>query len=449
MSRWIVAFGIALAVGLGFGQSVRAQEPVVVTDTLSEVLFELYDAVATQNLFDALDFADLLGRPDLVPANLSANLANDLTTPAILTGAIQSQLSTFPLGSSAGGFTYTFDASTGAFNRASDSFGPLFAERALTLGRNRFNAGINYQRATFDRFEDKDLSNGEVVFFSEILSPLGDTDDVPFLYSQNTLNLELSTDTVGLFATYGVMDNLDVGIAVPIVSVDLSASVVNRLFFFDGDPFLDDLIFQGGGSATGIGDITVRGKYKLLDLAGGGLAAAVDLRLPTGDEEELLGVPGTQTEVFLIMSTAVGRIAPHFNVGYTFSSGEDQIGDESNLIFFTGVKQPDEFNLTGGVDVAVTSQVTVAADVLVRTLRGFPDLAEGASEVGPGFPEFVATTDAEGMVNERNLNLSYGSVGVKINPWGTLIFSANVLFPLVENGLQDTVMPMFGGDFSF
>src|SRR6516162_8972181 len=36
------------------------------------------------------------------------------------------QFSTFPLGSSSGGMTYTFDESVGTFRRSSASFGPLF-----------------------------------------------------------------------------------------------------------------------------------------------------------------------------------------------------------------------------------------------------------------------------------------------------------------------------------
>ena len=41
------------------------------------------------------------------------------------------QLSSFPLVSSAGGFTWTFEPTSGTFTRASDSFGPIFADRAL------------------------------------------------------------------------------------------------------------------------------------------------------------------------------------------------------------------------------------------------------------------------------------------------------------------------------
>src|SRR5438477_2816253 len=39
---------------------------------------------------------------------------------------VADQLSSFPIASSAGGFTYTFDPSLGVFVRASESFGPVY-----------------------------------------------------------------------------------------------------------------------------------------------------------------------------------------------------------------------------------------------------------------------------------------------------------------------------------
>src|SRR4029079_10757007 len=65
----------------------------------------------------------------------TAHFVPDLTqqeTPRLINNALVSQLPTFPLGSSSGGFTYRFDAAIGAAKRSSETFGPVFAERALT-----------------------------------------------------------------------------------------------------------------------------------------------------------------------------------------------------------------------------------------------------------------------------------------------------------------------------
>jgi hypothetical protein len=67
--------------------------------------------------------------------------AAQLKAPYALNGAIVTQLSTFPLGSSSGGFTYSTDRGTGIPERSSNNFGPAFAERALTIGKGHFSAG--------------------------------------------------------------------------------------------------------------------------------------------------------------------------------------------------------------------------------------------------------------------------------------------------------------------
>ena len=54
--------------------------------------------------------------------------------------------------------TYVFDGALGTLRRGSRSFGPSFAERALTIGRRKLNAGFNYQRTTYRQFEGQNLT---------------------------------------------------------------------------------------------------------------------------------------------------------------------------------------------------------------------------------------------------------------------------------------------------
>jgi hypothetical protein len=48
-----------------------------------------------------------------------------------------------------------------------------------------------------------------------------------------------------------------------------------------------------------------------------------------------------------------------------------------------------------------------------------------------------------------NLNLVYGTAGVKANVWGDLLVSANVLFPFVDAGLRSRLTVAVGVDFAF
>ena len=91
---------------------------------------------------------------------------NSLDTVLHINNLLAAQLSSFPLGSSAGGFTWRFQPVTGTFSRGSGSFGPIFAERALTIGRKKLNVGVNYQHVSFDRLDGKTLTGGELVGYT-------------------------------------------------------------------------------------------------------------------------------------------------------------------------------------------------------------------------------------------------------------------------------------------
>src|SRR5262245_53394867 len=377
-----------------------------------------------------------------------------LDTASQISNLVGNQLSSFPLVSSAGGFTWTFEPTAGTFTRASDSFGPLFAERATTIGRNRLNFGINYQRVTFDHLEGKSLSDGEVVGYTGFPGYLGGDSGV---FYEDSLDLVANTNTVSVFATYGVGDRFDIGVAVPINHVEMSATITSRygdsLVGIWAPPMCDTLSFgsicfpqpivrQESRSASGIGDIVARANYNFFRQGGGGLSGAVDVRLPTGDEENLLGLAGLQAKMYFIASTAVGRLSPHINAGYTFS-GESGAASAPGSILGP---PPDEINFAGGADYAVSLRTTAVFDVLSRTLRGIGTLEEGNAAYAR--PSGGLYQDLR-LVPGADLNLLLGSAGVRVNPAANLLVSGNVLFPLTKHGLTDRLTWLVGFDYSF
>jgi hypothetical protein len=350
------------------------------------------------------------------------------------TQLLGSQLSSFPLGSSAGGFSWTFEPGSGTFSRASDSFGPIFAERALTAGRNRLNFGANYQRATFNQLEGKKLAGGEIRFYTGLVGSDGFG-----IFFVDALDLRVTTDTVSLFANYGLTDRLDLGIAVPISRVDMEATLTTQVGnTIDGvRPDAQRFVESRSGTASGFGDVVVRAKYNVLTRRGGGLAAGVDVRLPTGDELNLLGIAGGQSKFYLAGSTAYNRLSPHFNFGYTVSGESDAATASDHFVF----APPDEINYVGGVDVALTPRTTVAGDIVGRSLRDIGRLREIQTEFGPNFREFE--------YQPGNLHQLLGSAGVKFNPWSNILVSGNFLFPLSDRGLTDNLTWLVGFDYSF
>jgi len=64
--------------------------------------------------------------------------------------------------------------------------------------------------------------------------------------------------------------------------------------------------------------------------------------------------------------------------------------------------------------------------------------------------EFGAQLQQEFQFNAgANLNLLLGAAGVRINPFRNMLLTANVLFPLSDNGLTDQLTWMMGVDYSF
>jgi len=419
-------------------------------------------------------------------AHFSPLTINDPTNPAVevvqaFNKQMVLQLSTFPLGSSSGGFTYTFDPGVGTFSRASRSFGPSFAERALTAGRGRFSAGMNYQHLRFDSFEGRDLDNGSIRFYlrhqeccSTIGPPVPPTFGIanqpnntrldPFFEGdliQTALSLKARTDTVVFFTNYGVTDRLDVGAAIPVVRGELDATreaTILRLAtlsvpihaFESGNLAASQRTFRAAGTATGLGDIVLRSKYRIAGGPSAAVGAAVDLRLPTGDEDNLLGA-GTQAKVYLIASSGNERWGQHANVGYTFAGGE--LGAVAPLRAGGTVGEvPDEFNYTAGVEYVAESRVTIVADIVGRVLRNAGRLTPRLKRfefVPGGAPPAQSAEFEEFDPHDGHLNLVLGTAGVKFNPKGNLLVSANVLFPLSKAGLRSRLGTVIGIDYAF
>src|SRR3954469_9711713 len=92
--------------------------------------------------------------------------------------ALVGQLVSVPLPSPASGFTYRFDPTLGIFQRTTQSFGPILAERAETIGAGRLAIGFAVQRFTFDTVEGVDLHAVPAVFTHDNAALRGGREDV-------------------------------------------------------------------------------------------------------------------------------------------------------------------------------------------------------------------------------------------------------------------------------
>src|SRR5262245_44206735 len=189
------------------------------------------------------------------------------------------ELTRLPVSSSAGGFSYRMHPRIGPVERPSDSFGPFFTERTLTAGAGHGSLGVNYQTADFSTIDGRNLQDGTLVATASQFRDQAQPFDV------ETLSLRVHARTTTLMANYGVLDRVEIGVAIPFVTLTLSGA---RTDTYRGRAFPQATALA---SASGVGDIAIRAKYNLIRSSAGGLAVGAEVRTPTGRSEDLLG-PG-------------------------------------------------------------------------------------------------------------------------------------------------------------
>ena len=322
--------------------------------------------------------------------------------------------------------------------------------------------GFNFQRATYDTLEGANLESGDVKVYlvhQDCCNPTNTegAPPAPFFEGdiiENRLSLDLTSSTFSAYINYGFTDDLDVGVVVPVVTIRMNASTKATVLHLATADVPGIHMFTNGqsqetinesSSAQGLGDILLRTRYRFFKAAGGGLAAGLDLHLPTGDSEQLLGTGGTQLKATLIGSMAQGPFSPHVNVSYTFSRGTEA------TLLSVSPEVPDEFSYAAGFDASVSSRTTVSFDVTGRTLRELGRLVPVARQ----FPfvtqggVFGTATFEEFARRPGDLSLVGGVAGVRFNPRGNFLISAEVLVPFTQNGLRDKITPVIGVDYSF
>ena len=404
-------------------------------------------------------FTELYG-PDGLVVNSLASLAGGVSHSAHFNSGFESEFSQFgtaltgqivslPLPAPASGFTYQFDPGLGVFTRSTSSFGPILAERADTIGARRVSIGFAYQRLAFDSIENIDLQSVPAVFTHDNAELRGGREDV--ITTVNSIDSKVSRSAA--FITYGVTNDLDVSIAVPYITTDIvvtSDATVRRIgtttpeihFFRAVDDSIGDRrIYTAFGHASGIGDITIRMKQAIKKSPRNGIALGLDLRLPTGDENNLLGTGAPAVQPFAAWSATYGTFAPHINLGYQWNGSSTLAGDIEAGV---SADLPDVAVYALGAVVAVHPRVTLALDVLGRYIIDSPRVRLEDFVALDGHSVFPNIAFDTGSINELS-----SAVGLKINVAGRLLLNTNLLMRLNSEGLRDKISPLVGIEYAF
>jgi hypothetical protein len=337
----------------------------------------------------------------------------------------------FPIPSSQGGFTFEFDPVLNEFVQSTGSSGPIFSERPQTIGKNKFNLGFSYTFIDYTRFDRDDLDNLSVEL--EHSDDAGDGLDLPSIGGGYTferdkvivdLSVELKSHIFSFYGTYGITRNIDLGFLIPVIRNELDVSAKARveehssralfgsvLHKFDSQGINGDAPNDSAkGEKTGIGDVIIRTKYNVLNKPRIKFSTVLEIRLPTGDEDELMGTNRLGLKPLLILSTNMpvlgGVLSPHLNLGY-----------ETNA----GAKGQDEIDYTVGFDFGRKiheDMVTIAVDLI------------GSHE-----------TQKRDDIGDDIIDIS---AGIKWNFYKQSLIYVNVQSPLNDQGLRPDVITTVG-----
>ena len=387
----------------------------------------------------------LVGLPIRAGAQgVTARLENSLTKVQDALGETFARA--LPLPSASAGVSYAFDPATGNFQRESSTFGQVYLDRADTLGARRVNLSFAYQYVQLEELDGKsadDLRDPTPIYLP------GKAGAIEFSH----LRVAASVHSFLFAGTYGITDDLEVSIAVPIEYSHLIADAnlrVAGLRAADQSPFMQRVAADDTTQAVGVGDVFLRLKYRVVDTGPIHVAAGLLLRLPSGSQADLQGIGFFEVTPRLIASTRIFELAPwarlqgHLNAGVGLDTQD--VG-------------ASEARWGMGLDWGITDDVTAAVAFLGRN--------QFARVAPPGFFDFprcpvadlvtCATTQGArggtaplfGLSGDRPdyYDISIGGRGAL---WRDTVFAfVNVVVPLNDGFVRTAPIPLAGIEATF
>jgi hypothetical protein len=372
-------------------------------------------AVAQTRVTEIVDF--LMTNQAVDTEDFERDRAASEAASQALTSALLVSLTSVPIATSSGGFVYRLNPELGTVERATESFGGFFVERALTPGRGRVAFGASGSTSDFNNLDGHRLTDGS---FVTIANTFGDE---PAPFHTESLTLRVGSSTMTVFASVGVTDRLEIGAAVPFLRLTLEGERIN---VYRGTSFRQA---SATAVASGIGDAAVRAKYAVVASRSGGFAVAGELRLPTGDELNLLGAGSAAVRVMGIGSFERNRMSVHGNAGVVR-------GGVSN-----------EFTVGGAAALAVAPQVTLTGELSARYLSELRSVALSSAPHPTITDPPVDTLRLTG--GDPGRQIATGIAGLKWNLAGTLVLAGHIRWNLTSTGLTAPVTPSVGLEYAF
>ncbi len=372
--------------------------------------------------------------------------------PSVVSGAdnllgflyngLGTSIANVPVAAASGGTTFMFV--DGAPVATSTSSGPIFGERAPTLGRGRFFLGANVTGASFKSIRGIPLNDVNLTFTHQNVadSALGNPRFENDLLNVNAaMNVNVIVSSVML--TYGLLDRVDLAINVPFVRASMSGTSratiipdgtgIDSLAHFFGTATNKSLTATSStsGSSSGIGDVLARVKINAVQSNNVGFSIMAGARFPTGNQDQFLGTGKTDIMGMGILSGRLGTLTPHLNVGY---------------IHRGAALENSDVLVTTGVDNLIGRKATLALDLI-------SSWQVGASKLVPPGPvtfqqPIVRQVQVTDIPNERD-NIIDAAIGTKIAASDKLNFVLNTILPVNRAGVRPDAVWTLGLEYNF
>ena len=389
------------------------KESVAVAVVIGTLAFTSCPAAAQSTVTDILGFLvtnQTIPTEDAGSDRAAAEAARDTITRALIVN-----LASVPIATSSSGFLYRLNPELGTVERATETFGGFFVERALSPGNGRASFGVSASTTSFDRLDDRSLRDGA------LLTTGSRFPDEAAPFETESLTLRVTSSTMTAYASVGITDRFEIAGALPFVRLSIEGQ---RVSVYRGQTFLQA---SGSATASGVADTAVRAKYTLVNARSGGAAIAAEVRLPTGDEANLLGAGSAGFRIIGIGALERGPLMLSGNAGLVRG----------------GVS--DELNLGAAAAYAVHPRLSLTAEFLSRHIDELRPLLLTSQP----HPTRLGVQTIRLTGGEPGETVASGVAGFKWNPSGTLVLGAHVRWNFTTAGLTAPLTPSLALEYDF
>ena len=165
----------------------------------------------------------------------------------------------------------------------------------------------------------------------------------------------------------------------------------------------------------------------MLGSGGNGLALGGEVRLPSGNRQNLLGAGNWAVRPLFIGSVEQGRLGAHVNLGYTSSPSSN------------------EFNYGAAVTVAGAKRLTLVGEIAGRHVEKLGKL----TEVSEPNPQIVGADTIRLQTVGSGTESVIVVAGFKWNFATTWLLDCRVQVPVTKAGLTTSWMPSLALAYSF